>query len=106
MSHVANVIVWTMPGEEEAIAPVQEWLKANNHGPLTELGDFTHGHRRVEAEWWGVAANYLDIEAFLAVVFAQNWEFPDSVCIVVQDQHDDQPAIVRRGETYGGYGTS
>lgn len=99
MSYVQNVIVWTMVDEDDAIAHVQEWLTSHNHGQLVDVSDFTKGHKGVEAQWWGIATNYLEIPEFLSVVFAQNWEFPDHICVILEDQNDDLPTIYRRGDS-------
>jgi hypothetical protein len=96
VSYVQNVLIWTMVDEDDAIAPIQEWLATEGHGKLVELSDFTRGHKAVEAQWWGIACNYLDIPAFLEVVFAQKWEWPDHLSVLIEDQEDEAPTIYRR----------
>lgn len=103
MSHVQNVIVWTMCDDEtEAITAIQKWLADHNHGQMVELSEMAGGRKGVEAYWWGISTNYLEITEFLTTVFAQNWEFPSHVCVILEDQHDDIPTIYRSADEYQG----
>ena len=95
MSHVASVIVWTGLDEEAALAPLNAWLAVRNYPPLIAVNDHAGGNKAVQADWWCGAFNYLDIPELVAATFAQLWDYPDSVCVIVTDEHDDQPKIYR-----------
>ncbi len=93
MSYVADTMLWTFYDEDKPIAAIQAWLAAEDKGQLVEVAAQTGGHKAAQCEWWCGAFNYLDIPAFLAVVFAQEWENPENVCVCIQNEHDDIPTI-------------
>ena len=96
MSHVADTVVFTFLHEDGPMQEVQKWLtEENQYGPLVEVSDHAGGHKALQCQLWVGAFNYLDIDEFVRVVFAQPWKYPEHVCIAICDEHEDQPRIWR-----------
>jgi hypothetical protein len=101
MSWVTNVLVLCHFGEcmthDELIgkvlpgpfAVINEWLSSKNLGEMARLDPMTlGGGKAFQAVVAGGAFNYLPIDEFLTMAFAQTWEQPDSVQILIRDEDD------------------
>lgn len=68
---------------------INEWLEDNVDGELVNVASLLDGHGKAfEAGCYAGAINYLDIDAFLAFVKAQQWKSPNLVQVLVKDQED------------------
>ena len=91
MSHVASVVLWTFLDEDECVAGVQEWLLDNRKGPLVRVNEHAGGEKALQCDVWVGAYNYLDVDGFLYVVRSREWEYPENVVVMIQNEHDERP---------------
>ncbi len=95
MSCVANIVLFTFLDEAPSVGGINRWLGEQNESPLVEVADLAGGSRAFQGDLWIGAFNYLDIPAFIAIVFAQDWRYPESVAVAVQDEHEEWPTLHR-----------
>ena len=88
MSHVTDVLLLASL-EDSGVQKVQQWLEENKWPKLVEISDHAGGNKAMQCEVWAAAINYFDIEAFAAAVKSIEWEYPDSVQLLVKDEHDE-----------------
>jgi inhibitor of KinA sporulation pathway (predicted exonuclease) len=88
MSHVADILLLTSI-EDPGIEDAQKWLRENNWPALVEISDHAGGNKVMQCEVWSAAINYFAIEDFVAVVKGIRWEWPESVQLLVKDEHED-----------------
>jgi hypothetical protein len=102
VSHVADVLLWTSVLEEPDDPPVRAvnaYLASLDHAPLVEITDYVRGKKAVQSYWYAGAANYLDIPQLVAIVQAQEWQDPESVVLLIKDEHDERgPKMYRADE--------
>lgn len=93
MSLVTNVILTTFLNDEDAVATVNESLKAqptmSGHDVLHPVHDHGSNRKAMEADVYIGAFNYLDLDGLLQAVRSAPWEWPDYVRVFVQQQDDD-----------------
>jgi hypothetical protein len=95
MSHVADTVLWTFLDADESVAPIQQWLDEHGYGQLVEVSGNAGGTKAFQGQLWVGAFNYLTVGEFLAVVFAQQWEYPECVTVSIKNEHDDWPTLYR-----------
>lgn len=82
----AEMIGNALPGPFLAI---NQWLEEKSLGSLARLDHLARGGGKI---FGGVVAggsfNYLPIDEFLSVAFAQPWEMPETIQILIQDEED------------------
>jgi hypothetical protein len=66
----------------------------NPGNSFNEVSEHAGGTKAMEAEVWLGAFNYLDLEDFLERVRLTDFEYPDDVRILVQEQDDDHFRLV------------
>jgi hypothetical protein len=88
MSHVADVILLTFV-EDAGIDDAQKWLRDNKWPELVEVSGNAGGNKAMQCDVWVAAINCFAIDDFAKAVKAINWEWPDSVQLLVKDEHDD-----------------
>lgn len=104
MSRVTTVILITDVGEDDpedqpetciVTKVIDAWLVANNQGPFRLLNEHFGGIKNPECRVWGFAANYLHLEDFCRLVFAQKWAWPEDVQVLIQIQEMTSFAMLR-----------
>jgi hypothetical protein len=69
------------------------WL-VGRHGPLCalhQLDQLAHGNKAMQADVFGVAVNYCDIDGLVAAFRSIKWERPDSAQLLLK--HEDWSAF-------------
>lgn len=81
MSHVINLILATgleeVPGHDARLEALG-FVRVDQHAG---------GNKVMERNVWLAAFNHLDLEALAAQLGAIEWEWPESVQLLVRDQH-------------------
>lgn len=97
MSYVTNVMLNTPTLDRQIAKRFAEETWQDSQGSrlrsLTDIGppsDMWGGTKHVEADLWGGAFNYLNLDDLLTEIAAVDWQFPDEVQVFVLDEGDDR----------------
>lgn len=101
MSVVTDVILLvslTEEGPEDVFPPVDEvnnWLRENGQNAgLNHLNGHEGGHKAWQADVFGAAFNFLDIEGFVQTVAGAKWIAPDRVQLLIKGEEDEVWGLV------------
>jgi hypothetical protein len=96
MSHVTDIILTCSLCDEEggsdaypAVEFLNLWMERAGHGRFVDVSEHAGGHKNLQAPVFLCAANFLDIEEFLRAVAAAPWDRPESVRVLLQQEHGD-----------------
>jgi hypothetical protein len=97
MSHVADIIFTTAiedGAETDGAHPNTDKLSAyieKNHSGATLVKVDSHagGSKAMQCDVFMAAINYMDIDAFVAWFQGIEWEYPESVQLLIKDEHED-----------------
>jgi hypothetical protein len=96
MSWVTDVVLFYGLEEDEAdedgvspcLAGINRWLREHDHQELVNVDEHLSVGKPMQANVWGGAFNFLNIEKFLESVKAQTWQAPENVQIMVKDEEE------------------
>ena len=94
MSHVTNVILLTEIEESMGnFKPILDMIA------LLQVDAFAGGGNAMECDVYAGAFNCLEIDKLLEAFHSCTWENPESVQLLIRDQHDERFAVyVPKGE--------
>jgi hypothetical protein len=67
---------------------INAWLAAREFPPLADLTDYFGGNKHPQMTAFGGGYNYLPHDEFRAFVLSLSWEFPESVVLITNYEHD------------------
>jgi hypothetical protein len=88
MSQISDILLLTA-ANEHGIIEAQRWLRANYWPELVEIANQAGGNKGMKSDVWASAINYFAIEAFVSAMKEIKWERPESMQLLVKDEHDD-----------------
>jgi len=100
MSQVTDIILCCSLTEEMGddnfppIMRINAWLESENKGSLSHLNRAMGGHKAMQADVFGGAFNYLDIERFISIVCDAGWENPSFVQVLIKGEDDELFGLV------------
>lgn len=77
---------------EKIVAEINEWL--GDSGSLTRVSGYYGGTKTAPVRVYGAGVNYLKINEFARFVASRDWEFPESVVLILHPE--EGRTIVRR----------
>jgi len=98
MSHVTDIILMTSiddgAGDREGhpnADKLSAYIEKNHRGhTLVRVDCHAGGNKGMQCDVFMSAINHMDIEAFVAWFHGIEWERPESVQLLVKDEHDDR----------------
>ncbi len=98
MSHVADIIFMTSIDDGSNVEDshpnadkLSAYLVRNHNGAyLVKVDDHAGGNKAMQCDVFMAAINYLDIDEFVEWFHGIEWEYPESVQLLIKDEHDDQ----------------
>ena len=101
MSHVTDIIFITAiedGADAEAGHPntdkLSEYIaREHNNNKLLKVDEHAGGNKAIQCDVFMAAINYMDIDTFIAWFHTIKWEYPESVQLLIKDEHDDQFTI-------------
>jgi hypothetical protein len=95
MSHVTDIVLLTFL-DDSGVAKLNEWLKNNRWPELKEISGYAGGNKAMQCEIWTAAINNFDIDDFVCASKSIDWEYPESVQLLIKGEHDDA-FLIRAG---------
>ena len=89
MSVVTNVILTGFSLiRGTSIAPLQKWMVDRGYGAWLPVHDEAHGDKYLEMDVLVGAFNYFPTEEFVELVFSIPWDNPETVQLLICEQHE------------------
>lgn len=97
MSHVTDIILSTtiddgaeLEGEHPNTDQLNMYLNENHNGcSLVKADDKAGGGKAMQCDLFIAAINHLNIPDFLERFYQIAWEYPESVQLMLKDEHED-----------------
>ena len=103
MSKVTDVIILhglSEEVEEDQMPPpilsLNKWLTEERYGSLDRVDGWAGGNKAFQAFAWMGAFNYFHAKAFIEQVRAQEWEYRDSVQVLIKEEEEFRFTLYNR----------
>ena len=101
MSYVTDIAIIAPSGSEDALRYIRAWFDRTDYGTVENVSRQGGGNKAHQWDMWSGAFNFFDIPAFFAMMDSvpkEMWSCPDNVLVLIQDEHDDEPQLLRVGQ--------
>src|SRR3954469_16334874 len=82
-------------------AQLNEWLKANGHGPLSKLDEQAGGQKMFTANLYLGAFNNFSVDDFIEAIRSLSWKEPESVQLFIERENDERFYAVEGADLFG-----